>query len=136
MSASYEKMSSYGKTTIIIIDALSYRGSDDEQVKAGVREIIIRNKDKLAIQSKHQELIYGIVIKLLELKDSSIEIILYLQSHSRSYYDVVNLVNDKFSEYKIDAENKSIKEDWWKIRPLVGLESLFYYLGTKSSQIK
>ena len=117
--------------TVVILDVLSYRGSEDEEVRIGVRNIVnkARNEKALSALSKHQLLMYGVIKALLEMKNENLDLILYCQNEGRSYNDISILIKDYFQDDKLNTENN-------KIKILKGSQSLFYYLGWQSSQIK
>ena len=120
-----------------VIDMNSIRGSDDEQIRIGIRNLIIKDKeDGLMVQSKQQEITYGIIKTILSSSEGLIDLILYFQTENRGYNDMQNLINSYFSEYNINIENNNSKNNKNTIRILIGNQSLFYYLGWMSSQIK
>ena len=119
-----------------VIDMNSIRGSDDEQIRIGIRNLIIKDKEEgLMVQSKQQEITYGIIKTILSSSEGLIDLILYFQTENRGYNDMQNLINSYFSEYNINTENNNSKINKNTIRILIGNQSLFYYLGWMSSQI-
>ena len=125
--------------TAIILDVLSYRGSDDEQERIGVKDIIIsKAKDEKDFSglSKYQKLMYGIIRALLEMKDENSDLILYCQNEGKSYYDISNLIENYFQDHKLNTEDNNYLKQNNKIKIIIGWQSLFYYLGWQSSQIK
>ena len=123
------------KSTIIIVDALSYRGSNEEIERLGIEDAIKKRKDEgFAFSSKHQELLYGVIKTLLDLRDKNIDLIVYSQSMGRSYHDINKTINQYFFEYKQNAEN-NIKDNN-KVRIIIGQTSLFYYLGCMAQNTK
>ena len=91
-----EESSGSNKDTIIIIDALGYRGSDDEQEKAGIKDVIKKKDEGFIIHSKNQELLYGVIKTLLDSRDRHIDLIVYFQSMGRSYQETNDMINQYF----------------------------------------
>ena len=62
------------KKIFIIIDELSFRGSNEEEEKIGVFDIINNEKKNngLNVTSKHQQLTFGIIKALLNIKMANI----------------------------------------------------------------
>ena len=122
---------------VVIVDVSGYRGSDEEQILLGIKDIITKEKEKgIKIQSKHQELLFGVIKALLNSSKGFMDLILYFQSEWRGYIDIQSLVEMYFSEYEVSGGNSLLKEDKDRITLLVGSQSLFYYLGWKSRNIK
>ena len=121
------------KRAIYIIDILSYRGGDDELKRAGVIDIV--KKAKKPIQTKQQELTFGIAMTLLTFCND-VKLILYLRSDSKSLKDTEKLVDQHFSEYQKNENSLGLDKNRNQLNLLIGSQSLFCYLGNEISQVK
>ena len=125
------------KSSVIIIDTNSYRGSDEELKQTGVVDFI-ENKKKngdFVVKSKQQELLYGIVESLFNSSDGNTDLILYIQSEGRICKDTSTMVDQYFKNFILNAD-KNYFEARDRLRILVGYQSLWYYLGYRSPKIK
>ena len=125
------------KSTVIIIDTTSYRGNDEELKQTGALEFVNKKKEKgeLIVKSKQLELLYGIVEALFNSSDGNTDLILYIQSEGRICDDTKTMVDQYFKQFILNAD-KSYFEYRDRLRILVGSQSLWYYLGYRSPQIK
>ena len=125
------------KSTVIILDTNSYRGSDEELKQTGVMDFV-QNKKKngeFVVKSKQQELLYGIVEALFDSSDGNTDLILYIQSEGKICEDASKMVDQYFKKFVLNAD-KNYFEAQDRLRILVGNQSLWYYLGYRSPQIK
>ena len=124
------------KSTVIVIDTTSYRGSDEELKQTGVMDFV-QNKKKngdFIVKSKQQEILYEIVEYLFDSSDGNTDLILYIQSEGRICDDTSKMVNQYFENFILNAD-KNYFEARDRLRILVGNQSLWYYLGYRSPQI-
>ena len=87
------------KSTVIILDTNSYRGSDEELKQTGVMDIVNTKKKIFIVKSKQQELLYGIVEALFESSDGNTDLILYIQSEGRICKDASTMVEQYFETF-------------------------------------
>ena len=69
-----DKQRDIKKEILIVVDELSFRGSNEEEERIGVIGIINNEKKNngLNVTSKHQQLTFGIIKALLNIKVSNI----------------------------------------------------------------
>ena len=87
------------------------------------------------VKSKQQELLYGIVESLFDSSDGNTDLILYIQSEGKICEDASKMVDQYFKKFVLNAD-KNYFEAQDRLRILVGNQSLWYYLGYRSPQIK
>ena len=132
-----KKTSRYHKSTVIIIDTTSYSGRSEELKQTGVVDFVenIKKNGGFIEKSKQTELLYGIVEALFDSSDGNTDLILYIQSEGKIYEDAKMMVGQYFDKFTLNAD-KNYFEAKDRLRILVGNQSLWYYLGFRSSQIK
>ena len=131
-----EGSSESNKSTIIIVDALSYRGSKEEQEIAGIKDVIKKGKDEGHVfNTKSEEFLYGVIKTLLNSRVQDIHLIVYYQNMWRLYQETNDIVNKYFFEFKQNDKNNYNKDNKI-ITFIIGQTSLFYYLGYMARKAK
>ena len=123
------------KSILVIIDTTAYHREENEISRLGVEQIILKNREKCSkVMSKRQEIILGISLKLLEIKNAKMNLVLYSQVEGL-YSKEIEEIEEYIIKLNETDDNPNLDKNNRRVKALVSLQSLFFYFGWRSAQI-